>query len=124
MSTASAPAPPASFDWQRHPEAEALVAGLLAVALDGNPFMAELAGRMKVETSTRFADWVDHLVVTDRPGLNVRVLDADFVRDKGTSYSIGATVYRHEGGMFPAIVVVSGSGPEVREVAIKVESAA
>ncbi len=112
-----------TFDWKRHPEAEAFVAGLIAVALDGNPFMASLAERMRVETSTRFADWIDHLVVTDRPGMNVRVLDADFAKQR-TSYGSGATVYAHEGGMFPRIIVVSGAGPEVREVALKVESVA
>ncbi len=111
------------FDWRRHPEAQALVGALLDVAVDGNPFMAGLASRMRVETSTRFADWVDHLVVTDRPGLNVRVLDADFAR-VGTVYGPGSTVYDHEGGMFPRLVVASGGGPEVREVAIKVESVA
>lgn len=114
------PTDPSNFDWKRHPEAEGLVAGLIAVALDGNPFMAELARRMREETSTRFVDWVDHLVVTDRPGLNVRILDADFAR-QAISYGSGATVYAHEGGMFPRIIVVSGAGPEVREVALKVE---
>lgn len=121
--TAPTPLAPASFDWKRYPEAESLVASLLAVARDGNPFLEVLAGRMESETSTRLVDWVDHLVLTDRPGLNLRVLDADFVRE-ATAYSVGATVYRHEGGMFPRIVVVSGMGPEVREVAIRVESAA
>jgi hypothetical protein len=123
MTTPTVAESPISFDWKRHPEAQALVESLLAIALDGNPFIAALARRMRDETSTRFADWVDHLVVTDRPGLNVRVLDADFAR-VGERYGPGATVYEHEGGMFPRIVVVSGAGPEVREVAIKVESVA
>ena len=114
---------PKTFDWKRFPEAEALVAGLLDVAMDGNAFLASLAKRMKTETSTRLADWVDHIVVTDRPGLNVRVLDADFVRER-QSYGSGATVYTHDGGMFPRIIVCSGGGAEVREVAIKVESIA
>ena len=112
-----------TFDWQRYPEAQAFVGALLDVGLDGNPFMSSLARRMREESSTRFADWVDHLVVTDRPGMNVRVLDADFAR-VATTYGPGATVYEHEGGMFPRIVVVSGAGPEIREVAIKVESVA
>src|SRR4051812_5028747 len=102
MSTATLPTPAASFDWKRFPEAEALIAGLLDIAFDGNPFMADLSRRMSSETSTRFVDWVDHIVVTDRPGLNVRVVDADFIRDKH-SYSLGATTYTHDGGMFPRI---------------------
>src|SRR5262249_16822900 len=47
--------------------------------------------------------------------------DAEFVKQR-LSYGSGATVYGHEGGMFPRIIVASGAGPEVREVAIKVES--
>lgn len=121
MLTKNAPAAPESFDWECFPQAEAFISGLLEIALAGNAFMADLARRMSVETSTRFVDWVDDVVVTDRPGLNVRVLDADFVRDS-TSYALGATTYRHDGGMFPRIIVVSGSGPEVREIGIKVES--
>ena len=113
-----------SFDWKRYPEAEALVAGWLAIARDGSPFLHDLARRMKSEVSTRLVDWVDHLVVTDRPGLNVRVLDADFAKSRHTHPTPGATVYEHDGGMFPAVVVASGAGPEVREVAIKCESIA
>ncbi len=114
----------ASFDWKLHPEAEALVASLLGIGVAGNPALADLSNRMASQTSTRLVDWVDHLVVTDRPGLNVRILDADFEK-KAMPYPVtGATVYAHEGGMFPRIIVLSGSGPEVREVAIKVESVA
>ncbi len=112
------------FDWKRHPEAEALVASWLDIALDGSLFLAELARRMKSEASTRLVDWVDHLVVTDRPGLNVRVLDADFAKSRITYPLTGTTVYAHDGGMFPRVIVASGAGPEVREVAIKCESVA
>ena len=123
MGTAMIDPPASRFDWKRHPEAEALIAGLLATAIDGNPFLSALSSRMKAETSTRLVDWVDHLIVTDRPGLNLRVIDADFVREP-LSYGVGSTVYGHQGGMFPRIVVCSGAGPEVREVAITVESVA
>lgn len=116
--------PQASFDWARHPEAEALIASWLAIAIDGSPFLSDLSRRMTDEASTRLVDWVDHLVVTDRPGLNVRVLDADFARSKLAYPLTGSTAYAHEGGMFPGVIVASGAGPEVREVAIKCESIA
>jgi len=115
--------PTAAFDWQRWPEAEAFVDGLVARSLDANPFAARLAGRMTVESSTRFKDWVDHLVLSDRPGLAARLVALGFRR--GTVvYDVGAPVYGHEGGMFPRLAVVPGGGAEVREVAIKVESVA
>ncbi len=52
--------------WQRWPETEADVGVLIDSALSGNSFATMLASRMQMETSTRFADWVDHLVVFDR----------------------------------------------------------
>ena len=91
-------------------------------ALEGNAFAARLAERMAAETSTRFVDWVDHLVVTDRAGSGVRVWTLGY-RAQDRAYAVGAPVYAHRGGMFPR-VAVSRRGPEVREVAIKVESVA
>ena len=61
------------FDWQRWPETEALIDQWIESALAGNAFAVTLAGRMRVETGTRFQDWVDHLVVTDQPGLGRRL---------------------------------------------------
>ncbi len=68
MPTLSAPAAE-TFDWKRWPETEAFVAGRIASALAGNAFAANLAGRMARETSTRFSDWVDHLVIGEATGL-------------------------------------------------------
>jgi hypothetical protein len=112
-----------AFDWKRYPEAEAFVAARIESALAGNAFAAELARRMKAETSTRFVDWVDHLVLSDRPGLAGELGDYGFVRE-AEPYAVGAPVFGHVGGMFPRLALVPGPGPEVREVAIKVESVA
>ena len=100
-----------------------MVDGLIASAVAGNAFAAKLAGRMSDETNTRFTDWVDHLVVSERAELPGELTSLGYVRQP-THYAVGATVYAHEGGMFPRVVVVSGAGPEVREVAINVESIA
>ncbi len=123
MTIATAGAAPKTFDWKRWPEAETFVEGRIVQALGANPFAFELAGRMLRETSTRFADWVDHLVLGDAPGLTRTLADLGFVR-QSISYPDGSPAFAHSGGMFPKLVVVSGSGPEVREVAIKVESIA
>jgi hypothetical protein len=116
------PAPP-GFDWKRWPEADAFVARLVASALEGNAFAAELARRMTAETSTRFGDWVDHLVLTHRPGLGRALEELGFARE-AEPYAVGAPVYGHPGGTFPRLAVVGAPGPEVREAAIKVESVA
>ncbi len=123
MSILNTEAVPATFDWKRWPETEAVVDELIAKALEHNAFAANLSARMHTETSTRFTDWVDHLVVTDQPGLGRKLFLLGFQRQP-TPYAVGAPLYVHEGGMFPRIALVSGEGPEVREVAIKVESIA
>ncbi len=120
--TLESPLAPA-FDWRRWPETEAFVDAWIARALDANPFAANLARRMASETSTRFKDWVDHLVVSDRPGLARTLGGLGYARTP-ISYATSAPVFRHEGGMFPAIAVVPGGTEDVLEVAIKVESIA
>ena len=112
---------PPTFDWQRWPETEAFVDDLITQAIRSNAFAASLEARMATETSTRFVDWVDHLVLTQSPGLGRRLNGLGFER-QSIPYGPVSTVYWHPGGIFPRLVVVGGSGPEVREVAIKVES--
>lgn len=121
-STLESPPAPA-FNWQRWPETEAFVDGLIVRALEGSPFAAGLADRMAKETSTRFKDWVDHLVVSERPGL-VRTLEGLGFARQPVTYATSAPVFGHEGGMFPRFAVVPGGAEDVLEVAIKVESIA
>ena len=110
-----------TFAWQRYPGAELFVTGAVERALAGNDFADVLARRMADETSTVFVDWVDHLVLTERPGLADELTRHGFSR-MAVPYAVNAPAYEHIGGMFPMITVVPGAGPEVREVAIKVES--
>src|ERR1700733_12352940 len=88
------------FEWQRWPETEAYLEGLISRALDANPFAARLAERMRDESSTRFKDWVDHLVISESPGL-ARRLDVLGYRRQSISYATNSPVFAHEGGMFP-----------------------
>jgi hypothetical protein len=117
--------PPAAeiFEWKRWPETEAFVDGKIASALGNNAFTTDLAGRMARETSTRFQDWVDHLVVGEAPGLARKLSGLGFVR-QATPYGSGSPVFSHPGGMFPSIAVAPGAGAEVWEIAIQVESVA
>lgn len=123
MTTPTTPTNSRAFDWKRWPETEAFVATLVASALEGNAFAATLSDRMHSETSTRFTDWVDHLVVSERPEFASKLADLGY-RRQWSSYAVGVPVFAHEGGVFPRIAVAPGDGPEVREAAIKVESVA
>jgi hypothetical protein len=126
MNLASDSAAP-SFDWKRWPETEAAVDRWIIAALEENPFAAALAARMRDETNTRFVDWVDHLVIADRPGLARRLTMLGFepLRDP---YDVPVRAYAHPGAIFPRIALDRGSGnadgPAMREVALKVETIA
>ena len=112
------------FDWKRFPETEKFLDRMIHLVLNGNSFCATLSERMTQETGTRFLDWVDHLVLSDRPGLTSTLEQLGYTRDWQVRYGLSALVFRHDGGHFPRLVVESASGPEVREVAIKVDSVA
>lgn len=112
------------FDWKRFPEAEALLNRLFKSFLEQHAFAESLARRMAAETSTRFEDWVDHLVLSARDPLVESLEAVGYRRDILTAYGVGGLVFEHDGGLFPRLVVVPGSGPEVREAALKVESVA
>ena len=114
---------PESFDWKRFPETEAFLEEKIESALAGNAFASALAGRMHRETSTRFGDWVDHLVIGEGPGLARTLRALGYVKQE-IPHANDSPAFAHEGGMFPRLAVATGGGPEVREVAIKVESIA
>ncbi len=122
MTTTAAP-PRLEWDWKRWPETEALVDELIATALEGNAFARELADRLPRETGTRLAIWVDHLVVNGGPNLSDRLRVLGYERTP-IQYAVGVPVFAHPGGIFPRIALAVGDSDGVREVAIKVDSAA
>jgi hypothetical protein len=116
---------PQVFDWRLWPETQSQIDAWVASALAGSAFAARLATRMREESNTRFSDWVDHLVLTDQPGLTSTLKSLGYVRQL-TPYATGAPAYAHDGGMFPRLAVVAAGSnrAEVKEVAIQVESVA
>lgn len=113
-----------SRDWKRWPETESLVVEWTERALAGVDFAADLARRMKTETSTRFRDWIDHFVI--QGDVSIETLERLGYR-REISTAIGPlVVFTHDGGVFPRVVVRDDRSPnrhaEIRGVAIKVES--
>ncbi|WP_422931224.1 hypothetical protein [Singulisphaera sp. PoT] len=112
------------FNWRRWPETERFVDDLIEGGLKGNAFAANLARRMQVETSTRFKDWVDHLVLSRRSGLEAQLEEFGYER-RQPLVADGDPTYIHKGGIFPPILLASAAGgADVREIGIKVESVA
>ncbi|WP_406700797.1 hypothetical protein V5E97_18580 [Singulisphaera sp. Ch08] len=123
MSQVATPSSPPTFEWKRWPKTETFIEDLIDKAVAGNPFAATLAERMRLETSTRFKDWVDHLVVSGQGSLGAQLRELGFKR-QATDYGVGIPVFAHDGGIFPRLAITPGSGLEVRSLAIKVESVA
>lgn len=105
------------FHWTPQPEAAALVRELVEQFLAANSVARLLSDRMRVETGTRFIDWVDHLVV---PSSVARTARWEAVGFEATTID-GTACYVHQGGIFPVLLV--GTGSEMT-LAIEVDSVA
>src|SRR5687767_5465873 len=108
----------AAFDWKPQPQAEQLVRGLVDRFIADCAAAEELAQRMKEETGTRFYDWVDHIAMPMSEGLRKELSKAGFTESETADDNLA---FRHEGAMFPAVVL--GDFPQT-EVVLKVESVA
>ena len=53
------------FDWRPYPQAENLLTERINTFLKNNDFAHDLSLRMEQETSTRFPDWIDHMVLSE-----------------------------------------------------------
>jgi hypothetical protein len=93
-----------AFHWEVQPAAGALVQDLLGQICARSLTAQRLAERLLQETGTRLIDWIDHLEVPDLPGLDSRLIHAGF-----HPAAEGVVVFRHEGGLFPS-VVLTGDG--------------
>ena len=102
-----------AFDWQPQPEAAAWLNQQVENFLLLLPIAAQFSARLQRETGTRFFDWLDHLV------LPATILNQEELRALG--YVPQQRVFRHQGAIFPAIVLADG-GP--LRIALKVESVA
>lgn len=121
--TATEPLTRMETEWKRWPQTQSTLAKWVEGFLERDPWTAKLAKRMESETSTRLADWVDHLIL----GADDSILETLSVigyapwadPDGGENQ-----VWRHGNGLFPAVLVRDQGGPEVLELAIKVDSVA
>ncbi|HHT9137322.1 MAG TPA: hypothetical protein ACFYEK_08785 [Candidatus Wunengus sp. YC60] len=56
---------PQEFDWGLYPQAENFLIQHIDTFLKSNSFAYKLSSRMERETSTRFFDWIDHIVLPE-----------------------------------------------------------
>jgi hypothetical protein len=106
-----------AFQWERQPQAAKFVWGLVESFLATCQPAAKLAQRMRDQTGTRFYDWVGHIALDRRDS---RLKDLNAVGYAAFEDLKSITVFTHEGGIFPTILVTDGDF----EIGIKVESVA
>lgn len=83
-----------SFNWQREPQAEALILDFLTTFQ--NPFVRDLKEALMKTCSTGLVEWIDHI------GVSIQKKDAI---EKAGFKEIAPKVYRHLGAQIPDIVL-------------------
>ncbi|MCC6322310.1 MAG: hypothetical protein IT438_12845 [Phycisphaerales bacterium] len=104
------------FNYKPQPEGQKLINELVNDFLKHNPSAAILSRRMKSETGTRFADWIDHIQVGSSASIKKRLTECGFTLHP---QPMADECYIHEGAMFPSVVLVSGKAVRI---GVKVES--
>src|SRR5689334_13065054 len=96
------------FTWERQPEAERLVRDLVAKFLEKCPEAATLADRMRVETGTRFVDWVDSITLRwngQQSRDQLETAGYTCMSQEEADPGGATAVFAHGGGVFPRIVL-------------------
>jgi hypothetical protein len=104
-----------NVSWSVQPEAARLVAELIEGIERDCAAIRQLRQRLLNDTGTRLQDWVDHLVIPEDERLADRLMSAGFNDDD----SPDGHVFRHPGGIFPAVRFYP---KETRRVVLKVDS--
>ena len=107
------------FDWELYPKLEAFALDAVNSFLSNNAFAESLSDKMLNQTSTRFVDWIDHIVLPESEvGIKALAsLGLEEVTTRGDPE--GKRVFRHTRSYLFPILLGEGGG---REVALKPES--
>lgn len=103
------------YEWQLHPQAEALVDRLVAEAISKSAELAEFSSRLAVQTATRPQDWLD----TVAGPVTVDELAAVGYQPTGYQSDDQAGLWRHPGAQLPAVIPA-----EHYELALRVDDIA
>ncbi|MGI0100721.1 MAG: hypothetical protein ACREBH_03335 [Candidatus Micrarchaeaceae archaeon] len=107
------------FDWEVHPELDRFVQDHVSVFLKRNRFASGLSAKMLDVTSTRFVDWVDHMVIPESSVSRKDLESLGLYEVKTDDKPEGTVVFRHMGSyLFPILL----SSNKETEIAIKPES--
>ena len=105
------------WDWELHSDADKFLKDVVNDFRNSCEACARLAGRIESSTSTRFFDWVDHIVISASKADPQVLMKLGFKEQEACSEQ-GARVFRHDAcTLFPVLF----SDGRKTEIAIKVE---
>ncbi|MCF6156060.1 MAG: hypothetical protein E3K36_12620 [Candidatus Brocadia sp.] len=88
------------FDWKLYPHAENLLVQHIDVFLRNNDFACNLSPRIEQETSTRFLDWIDHVILPEDVLSAKAIEETGFQEMDHIEAPTGMRVFMHPGAVF------------------------
>lgn len=108
------------FQWKTHPKAERFVEEILEKCCENNPFISQLSEDLKMHTSSRLFDWVDHVAIGYSEQTENYLQEIGYVSEQAAP---NYRVYRHPGAQLPSILVHDHDLP-IAGCAVKMDSIA
>lgn len=105
-----------TFQWECHPQAEALLLSEVSRLQSNHPFLRNLEKELADRASTRLFDWVDHLELKHQASLLEKLQSVGFEIEQDVSDHF---LLYHPGALLPRVVLRKGECKE--GVALKVE---
>lgn len=101
------------FDWELYPQTEDLFVQHISTFLKNNSFAYKLSSGMEQETSTRFLDWIDHMVLPEDIRSVTAMKEAGFEEAGYIEAPKGIRVFIHRGAIFFPVLLAKKRFTEV-----------
>ena len=93
------------FNWKLFPRAEKFLQIQVRKFLTKNSFAKILAERMEKETSTRFFDWIDHIMIPEKVANHKKIQDLGFEEKDKVQSPSGTKVFTNSESVFVPILI-------------------
>ncbi|MDR4508020.1 MAG: hypothetical protein MRJ65_07245 [Candidatus Brocadiaceae bacterium] len=102
-----------TYGWELFPQADHFLLQKIESFLENNSFAKLLAFRIEQETSTRFIDWIDHIVFPEQSVRKEDVEKTGFQETKHIESSRDKKIFVHSGAVFPAVLLTKRCHTEI-----------
>ena len=106
-----------SYDWMTWADADSFVLGLIEDFMSVQGRAAEMKSSIRWGTSTRFIDWIDHMIIPEESVDEDQLAYMGYIEETSLPTMYGARVFVHPSSYFFPILLRPG---QLRELAIKV----